>query len=180
MVRLRTAFIAVALIWAVFLVNAVLPTIELRAFGVLPRNPDRLWAVLTSPFLHGNWQHLIGNSIPLFFFSWLVLRRGQRRYLTASAFIILVGGLILWLIGRPALHIGASGWVFGLWGLIVADGWYERSLTAVLTSLAVILLYGGMLWGLLPQATVSFEAHLGGLVAGVMYSALSHNRKQKR
>ncbi len=178
MARLHVAFVAVALLWAVFLLNLVLPQIDLRVLGVVPRNPERLWAILTSPFLHGNWSHLISNSIPLFLFSWLVMRRSKGRFIAASGFIIVVGGLILWLIGRPALHIGASGWVFGLWGLIIADGWYERTPAAVLTSVLVALLYGGMVWGLLPQPTISFEAHLGGLVAGVFYSGLSHRNRR--
>jgi len=176
--RLRVALTAVALLWATFLVNLLLPQIDLRMFGVVPREPERLWTIFTSPFLHGNWAHLIGNSIPLLVFGWLVMRRGAGRFVSASFFIIIVGGLCLWLIGRPALHIGASGWVFGLWGLIIADGWYERTPSAVLTSLLVILLYGGMVWGLLPQATVSFEAHLGGLVAGVLYSGFSYRNRR--
>jgi membrane associated rhomboid family serine protease len=74
--------------------------------------------------------------------------------------------------------LGASGWVFGLWGLIIADGWFERSLSAFLIGLIVILAYSGMAWGLLPDDTISFEAHLGGLIAGVLYSALSHRKTQ--
>lgn len=178
MSRLKPPLIAVALLWAVFTVDHVLIPIDLRLLGLVPREPERLWAILTSPFLHGHQAHLIGNSIPLLIFGWLVMRRGTRRFVTASAFIIVVGGFFLWLIGRPALHIGASGWVFGLWGLIIADGWYERTPTAILTSVLVVLLYGGMVWGLLPQATVSFEAHLGGLVAGVLYSGLSYRNRR--
>ncbi|GGX41708.1 rhomboid family intramembrane serine protease [Saccharospirillum salsuginis] len=178
MSRLKPPVFAVAVLWAVFLVDGYLTGIDLRVFGLVPRETDRLWAILTIPFLHGHMAHLIGNSIPLLLFGWLVMRRGTGRFIAASAFIIVVGGVFLWLIGRPALHIGASGWVFGLWGLIIADGWYERTPTAVLTSLLVILLYGGMVWGLLPQATVSFEAHLGGLVAGVLYSGFSHRNRR--
>lgn len=181
MSRLKPPLLAVILLWAVYILDAHLTDVDFRAFGLVPRDSDRLWAILTSPFLHGNVAHLVGNSLPLLIFGWLVTRRGTGRFWLASAFIIGVGGLFLWLIGRPALHIGASGWVFGLWGLIIADGWYERTPTAVMTSVLVILLYGGMVWGLLPQATVSFEAHLGGLVAGVLYSGISfRNRRTAR
>jgi len=162
----------------VYGVDQLMTGIDFRLFAVLPRDTERLWAILTSPFIHGHLAHLAGNSLPLFLFSLLVMRTGVRRYLRASAFIILLGGIILWLTGRPALHLGASGWVFGLWGLIIADGWFERSLSAFLIGLIVILAYSGMAWGLLPDDTISFEAHLGGLIAGVLYSALSHRKTQ--
>ena len=75
----------------------------------------------------------------------------------------------MWLLGRSAVHIGASGLVFGYFGYLVARGWYERRLGSILLAIAVIILYGGLILGVLPaRGLVSWEAHLFGLIAGVL------------
>lgn len=178
--RVGVGLFAVGLLWLVYGIDLMLPAMDFRALGLVPRVPERWWGVATMPFLHGNLQHLMSNSVLLFVFTLLVLRHGVGRFLLASLFIIVLSGALVWSLARPALHIGASGWVFGLWALIIADGWYERSLAAVLTSLLVIVFYGGMIWSVLPANGISFEAHLAGLVTGVMYSALSHRSRSKR
>lgn len=172
--RLRLAGGLVAALVAVHLANDMLPQYDLRWLGLVPRDSNRVWAVLTMPWMHRDWSHLLGNSVPLFVLTVLALRRGIGRFWAASGFIILTGGLLLWLVGRVGIHLGASGWVFGLWGLLIADAWYERSPAAVITGLVVLVFYGGMAWGLLPAEGVSVESHIAGLLAGVVFSAWSH------
>ncbi len=95
--------------------------------------------------------------------------RGRQVLLAVSVFIILVGGLGVWALGRPAIHIGASGLVFGYFGYLVAVGWYERRLGSILTAIVVVALYGGLIAGVLPTpGLISWEAHLFGLIAGVL------------
>ena len=91
----------------------------------------------------------------------------MRYYLVTVAWIVVIGGLAVWLFGREAVHVGASGVIFGLVGFLIVRGLYERAVTSLLVSLAVVLLYGGTIWGVLPQDEgVSWEAHLFGLIAG--------------
>ena len=85
----------------------------------------------------------------------------------------------MWLVGRSALHVGASGLVFGYFGYLVARGVYERSIWSVVIALAVILIFGwGILFGVLPNGgLVSWEGHLCGLIAGVLVARLTRNRR---
>lgn len=107
----------------------------------------------------------------------LLILRSRRDFLRASAFIVLGSGLLVWLFARHGLHIGASGWLFGLWGLLLARAWFQRSLIDLLFAALVLFLYGGWLFGLVPQPGVSFEYHLAGALCGVCYAALSRRRQ---
>jgi membrane associated rhomboid family serine protease len=140
----------------------------LYQFGLVPRQFSALPGIYISPFLHGNLGHLLNNLLGLFIFSSLLFLHSLRRYLWSSLFIITVSGLLVWLFGRSAMHIGASGWVFGLWSLTMATAWFDRKLLNVLIALGVAFFYGGMLWGVLPtDSGVSFESHLFGALAGI-------------
>lgn len=87
---------------------------------------------------------------------------------------MVVGGLGVWLFARLALHIGASGWIFGLWGLIVSRALFEKDFKSILLSLLMLFFYGGMIYGVLPtDSHISFEGHMSGLVAGVLCAWLS-------
>ena len=105
--------------------------------------------------------------------AFLVLLRGKACFIQASFIIVAVGGLLVWALGRSANHIGASGWIFGLWGLLLAMAWFERSFTSIALAVAVIFLWRYDL-GILPlRSYVSFEAHLfgfaGGCIGGVLW-----------
>lgn len=90
-------------------------------------------------------------------------------FVIASFIIISSGGFLVWVFGRPAMHIGASGWVFGLWSLSIAIAWFERKPVNILLALVIVLLYGGMIYGMLPgERGVSWEAHLFGVISGIM------------
>ena len=147
---------------------------QLNQFGIFPRDPDSLPYIYSSPLLHGNLSHLINNLIGLAIFSWLCLLRTIRLYVWSSLFIVTLTGILVWLLGRPAMHIGASGWIFGLWSLSIALAWFDRRPLNILIALVVVFLYGGMIYGVLPQdAAISFEAHLFGAISGVIAAWLS-------
>ena len=137
-----------------------------NAFGLLPRSLLGLRGILISPFLHGSWMHLGGNLLPFVLLSAMVAADGLRRYLTVSLSIVVIGGLLVWVFGRYSLHVGASGWVFGLWVYILARAWYRRSWLNLLTAVAALLFYSGMIYGFVPRYGVSFESHIAGAVAG--------------
>lgn len=149
----------------------------LSGFGIRPRDPAGLPGIFAAPWLHGDLGHLGNNLVMLAILGGLCLMDGIAYFVRASAIIILLSGLLLWLLGRDAVHIGASGWIFGLWSLTIARAFYHRSYANIGISIAVILLYGGLAWGMLPSGSgISFEGHIFGAVAGLVAAWLLHSR----
>jgi membrane associated rhomboid family serine protease len=139
----------------------------LSNFGIEPRQIGGAYTIATAPFIHADVAHLGNNLAAFVVLGSLVLLQGLRYFVRASAVIILLGGALLWLLGRPGDHIGASGWIFGLWSLVIALAWFDRSPRNIAIALAVVFFYGGMVFGVLPTQGVSFESHLFGAIAGV-------------
>ncbi|MBK8187326.1 MAG: rhomboid family intramembrane serine protease [Cellvibrio sp.] len=147
----------------------------LNQWGLMPRQLDSLTGIYTAPFLHASLAHLINNLVGLFIFSSLLFVHSLRHYLWSSFFIITLTGILVWCFGRPALHLGASGWIFGLWSLSIATAWFDRRFINILIALVVIFFYGSMLWGVLPgDPAVSFESHLFGAFSGVVFAFIRH------
>ncbi len=166
MSRFRALGALLMILWLIEIVN-LLTGHRLNGFGLTPRTLDGLPGIALAPLLHGSLAHLASNTAGLIALGGLVALRGERHFVAVSVAIALLGGTLVWLLGRPALHVGASGLVFGYFGLTVGRAWHERTWDAVVIGLAVIGLYGGMLWGLSPlQGHVSWEGHAAGLVAG--------------
>ncbi|GAB4539868.1 MAG: rhomboid family intramembrane serine protease [Anaerolineae bacterium] len=162
----------VLVIWGVELVNLLLGH-RLNSLGILPRSLAGVPGILLAPFLHYGIGHVLLNTIPFVILGWLVILYGPRVFVEASLLIILVSGVGVWLVGRSGYHVGASGLIFGYFGFLVARGWYERSLSSIVIAVISILLYGGLLWGVLPSRPgVSWETHLLGLLAGILAARL--------
>ncbi len=152
---------------AVFAVDFLLGG-SLGQYGVRPRDLDGATGILFAPLLHADTSHLGSNLAAFVVLAALSLIDGIRRFAKASAIIIVIGGALLWLFGRDGLHIGASGWIFGLWAMVIAQAWYDRRWHNILIAVGVLAYYGSMAIGVLPlQSGVSFEGHLFGAVAGV-------------
>ena len=82
--------------------------------------------------------------------------------------IIVITGALVWLLARDNLHVGASGWIFGLWALVITLAFVDRSWRNIAIGIAVAFFYGGMVLGVLPtDSYISFESHLFGAIAGV-------------
>ena len=159
-------------IWAVEILNGFMGH-RLNEWGILPRATQGLIGIPLSPILHGSFNHVLSNTIPFLVLGGLVGLRGSQALMGVSLFIIVVGGVAVWLLGRSAIHVGASGLVFGYFGYLVASGWYDRRPSTILAAVAVIFLYGGLLFGVLPtRGFVSWEGHLFGLLAGVLAARL--------
>ncbi|MEQ4709829.1 MULTISPECIES: rhomboid family intramembrane serine protease [Providencia] len=176
-VKLLTSIVAIFII--VQSVNS-LTAGGLTQFGLVPRTEWGLLGIIFAPFIHGSWEHLLSNLPPFIILSALLLHRTIKAYILASLFIIIVGGLAVWLIGRNAAHIGASGWVFGLWGLLIAQGFFRRKWGDIAIALLVLFYFGTMASGLLPtHLYISTESHIAGAIAGAIYAWLSHRYHQK-
>jgi membrane associated rhomboid family serine protease len=167
--RLKLIFGFMVLLWTIEIVDTVLLDSSLQQYGLRPRALDGLIGIFTMPFLHGNWDHLASNTVPLAIFGTLVLLRGIERFLAITAVIVVFSGSAVWLVARSSIHIGASGLIFGYLGYLMSIGFWERKLGPILLSLVIGFLYGGMLWGVLPgQPGVSWEGHLFGFLGGVL------------
>lgn len=158
--------IIIAVMWVVFVLDQILP---LETFGLVPRTVKGLTGIVAMPFLHGDFKHLLGNTVPLAV-TMMLLAGSRANSLAIVMFITLLCGAGLWLFGREALHIGASGVVFGLIAFHVFAGVFEKRLQSVIISIVVGLLYAStVVKGVIPfQPGVSWEGHLIGAVAGVM------------
>jgi len=171
--RLRIV-IAINLVFvAVFIVDIVLQG-RLRNYGIIPRHVDTWWHIFTSPFIHGSPSHLLNNMLSFSIMAAVCLIRPLQTFVLNSLFIIVVGGAGVWAFGREASHIGASGWIFGLWALSIATAWFNRRLIHILVAIAVLFFHGGMYLGLIPGDNgVSYEAHIFGALAGIACAFLN-------
>lgn len=141
----------------------------LSNFGIEPREIGGAYTITTAPFIHGDVGHLASNLAAFVVLGSLVMLQGLRYFVKASAVIIGLGGALVWLLARPGDHIGASGWIFGLWSLVIALAYFDRSPRNIAIALAVVFFYGGMVFGVLPtDGYISFESHLFGAIAGVV------------
>lgn len=161
-----------AMMIAVHILNLVLGG-ALLAFGIDPRNAGSAYTIFTAPWLHADFGHLFGNLAAFIVLAAICLLNGIRYFLKASLLIISITGALVWTFARDTIHVGASGWIFGLWSLVIALAWFDRSWRNIAISLAVVFFYGGMVVGVLPiDGQVSFESHLFGALSGVITAAI--------
>jgi len=137
-------------------------------YGVVPRNIGRLPEIFTSPFLHFNWDHIEGNSGPLFVFGLLAAYRGVVRFLGVTLVVVITSGLAVWLFQSDSVTVGASGLIFGYFGYVLARGLIDRNLIDALAAVVMALSYAYILTVAIPGTPgVSWIGHLGGLVGGI-------------
>jgi membrane associated rhomboid family serine protease len=169
-----------ALMWIVEVVDEVGGG-RLDRNGIEPRELDGLDGVVFAPFLHGGFDHLIGNTIPFLLLGLAIAVGGALRVATVTAIVAVVGGLGTWLVA-PAntVHIGASGIVFGYAGYLVARGVFSRSLAQIALGVVVVAVWGTtLLQGLVPEDGISWQGHLFGAVGGVLAARLLHRRARR-
>ncbi len=161
----------VAVLWVIEIVNA--SGADLTDDGIRPRQLSGLWGVLWAPLLHASFTHLESNTIPLLVLGFLVLLGGLARFGAVTATVWLVSGIGVWLLGGTnTVVVGASGLAFGWLAYIIVRGVFTRSLVQLALGLVILVVYGGLLWGVLPGASgVSWQAHLFGAVGGILSAA---------
>jgi len=159
----------VALLYVVEAVDTVLGG-RLDGAGVRPREVDGLDGIVFAPLLHAGWQHLEANTLPLLVFGFLILLAGVARWLSVTAVVWVVGGVGTWLTGQPhSVHLGASVLAFGWLVYLLVRGVFSRRPGQVLLGLLLLVVYGGVLWGVLPNSSgVSWQGHLFGAVGGAL------------
>lgn len=155
---------------------------QLDQLGIHARELDGMPEIFTAPFLHAGWDHLISNSLPFLVLGFLVLLSGIARWLVSSLIIIVISGMAAWFL-TPAntIILGASGLIFGWLTYLLARGIWSRRPAQVVIAVLVLLLYGGLIWSVFPGNTgISWQAHLGGAIGGVLAAWLLHRRASRR
>jgi len=151
--------------------------LDFSSYGILPGKVSGLRGILFSPFIHGDFNHLINNSFPL-----LILGTALFYFYRSIAFRIvfwsyLLAGFYTWIAARQSYHIGASGLVYALFGFILISGFIRRHIPLIAISFLVVFLYGSLIWGIFPlDQKVSWEGHFWGLFVGLILAL--YYRKQ--
>lgn len=146
-----------------------------KLFGIRPREPLGLLGIPFSAFFHRDIGHLVTNTVPFLMLGWLVVAQGglqgEDDFYAITVTILLLGGFGTWLFGRKAIHLGASGLIFGYIGFLLASGYSGPTLLTLGFGVIVFLLYGSQLWGMMPSSseeTISWEGHLFGFLGGAI------------
>ena len=171
----------VAIFWGLEIVDSSFLGGALDLYGIRPRSLIGLRGILFAPFLHGSFAHVAANTVPFLTLGWLVMLREMRDFFVVTIITMLVSGIGVWLTAPAySIHIGASGLIFGYFGFLLLRGYFERSFAAILFSLIVGLLYGGIIWGVLPlQYGISWQGHLFGFIGGAIAARLLARPKRR-
>ena len=162
--------------WLVFLVEKMLH-LDFSNFGIYPLHISGLKGILFAPFVHGSLKHMTANSVPFFILSSSLFYFYRNLAYRIFFLIYFLSGLCVWLGGREAFHIGASGIIYGLASFLFFSGIFRDDIKLLTISFLVVLLYGGMFWGIFPiEPAISWESHLWGSAGGVILSL--YYRKQ--
>jgi membrane associated rhomboid family serine protease len=164
---LKVALALVGVLWVILIVDNTLG-LGLNRFGLRPKHVEGLIGVFTAPLLHSGAEHLFSNTLPLIISMTTILYLYPRSAMRVIPIIWMGSGLLAWVIGRPSLHFGASGFVYGLLAYVFISGILRLDMRSVAVSVMVWFLYGSMIWGVLPiRPNMSWEMHLTGAILGV-------------
>src|SRR4051812_43175624 len=172
-----------ALMWVLEVVDQVFSGADLDQYGIRPHDaPDGLLGIISAPFLHAGFGHLIGNTVPFLVLGGMIALSGLMRVASATLIVAGVGGLGVWVFAPAGTdHIGASGIVFGYAAYLIARGFFSRNLLHLGVGVLVIGLYGTtLLFGLVPTDGISWQGHLFGAVGGVVAARLLDSREARR
>ncbi len=158
----------VIIMWLVKLVE-ILFHLNFTSYGIFPLSFSNLSGIIFSPLIHADFSHLFSNTIPIIFLGWGVVFFYKSASVKVFLSIYFFTGILVWLLGRPAYHIGASGLVYGLAAFLFFSGIIRRDNRSIALALVVTFLYGSLIWGVLPVNNgISWESHLFGALIGII------------
>jgi membrane associated rhomboid family serine protease len=177
--QIYTLFSLTAIAWTIQVTNVVIFSNGLIAWGIVPQSERGLFGIFFAPFLHGSFAHIVSNTLPFLILGWLIMLRNMEDFVLVSLITALTSGIGVWLVSPAgSVTVGASGVIFGYLGFLLARGYFERSLVAIALAISVAVMYGGVLFGILPgQAGISWQAHLFGFLGGVWISSWRNYKK---
>lgn len=184
---LPAAIFMLAVVAVLYIVELVDQTssLKLDQYGIEAQHVEGLAGIPAAPFLHANWSHLNSNAIPLFVLGWLTLVGGVGRFFIVTVVTIITSGIAAWGLTFPAngqivYVVGASGVITGWLVYLLFRGIFTKNIGQIVISVVVLLLYGSVLFGVFPHsAGVSWQAHLGGAIGGLLCAWLLRNRGPK-
>lgn len=169
----RLPILFIAILWVIKL-GEIATSYHLSFLGVYPLRLSGLIGILTSPLIHGSVKHLFANSVPLFILGSCLFYFYKGISIKVFFLIYLITGLLVWLGGKEAYHIGASGVVYGLASFLFFSGIFRKDVRLMAITLFVAFIYGSLIWGIFPEffpnQNVSTESHFWGLVVGIVLS----------
>lgn len=163
-----TMLIMLGVLWAFNCINWVTGS-WFNRLGIRPRRVSGLVGILFAPILHSNFNHLLFNTVPLLCLGLFVMTLGLTQFYWATAIIVFLAGLGVWLIGRRGNHIGASALIAGYFGYVVASAYVQPTFTTFFCAAIAIYYFGGILFSLFPtEESTSWEGHMCGFLAGLI------------
>ena len=173
--------IFIFLMWLVKIVE-VLFEIDFSRFGIFPLSVKGVSGIIFSPFIHADFKHLFNNSVPLLLLAVALFYFYSEIALKVFSWTYILTGILVWLGGRDAWHIGASGLVYGLASFLFFSGLIRKYFRLVALSLLVVFLYGEMVWGLFPGVykNISWESHMLGFISGIVLAVWYRNEGPQR
>jgi membrane associated rhomboid family serine protease len=173
--------IFVFFMWLVKIIE-VLFGLDLANLGIYPLTKRGLPGIIFSPFIHADFTHLFNNTLPLFFLSIALFYFYSEVAFRVFFSTYFLTGLMVWIGGRAAWHIGASGLVYGLASFLFFSGIIRRYFRLIALSLLIVFLYGSMVWGIFPGVykNVSWESHMLGFFSGAFLAVWYRNEGPQR
>lgn len=162
-------------LWLINIINWILRS-PLNRLGIYPRSAWGLLGIIFSPLLHADFNHLFFNCIPFFVLGMFILALGPGLFIGVTVLIILLQGILVWLCGRKYLHIGASGVISGYFGFILSLAYFYPTIISLILAFVAIYYFGSIMLGVFPTAElISWEAHLAGLISGILIAYVLYN-----
>jgi membrane associated rhomboid family serine protease len=168
--------------WLVKIIEALFG-LDLSNLGIYPLTKRGLPGIIFSPFIHADFTHLFNNTLPLFFLSVALFYFYSEVAFRVFFSTYFLTGLLVWLGGREAWHIGASGLVYGLASFLFFSGIIRRYFRLIALSLLIVFLYGSMVWGIFPgvyKQNISWESHMLGFISGAILAVWYKNEGPQR
>ncbi len=169
------------IIWTLWLIEYAEPGIEIKQFGTRPRSVEGLIGIISTPFLHGSFDHIKGNSLSFLTLSSFLIFFYRDIAFKVMGWLYLVSGVVIWCIAQGGNHIGASGLIYGLASFLFVSGVVRKDPVLLRVALAVAFLYGSIVWWILPiEPGVSWEGHLSGTLVGAILAGLYRSKGPQR
>lgn len=178
--RISIPILFVVLMWVINVIQFIFH-LDFGALGIHPKDKSTLIGILTAPLIHGNWEHLLSNTLPLFIFGIVLFLIYPSIALRVWILNYIITGFLVWCFARTgSYHIGASGIIYGLGAFLLCSGFLRMDMSSIAIASGVSIFYGGMVWGLFPlQPNVSWESHVMGGITGAALAYIYRNKKEK-
>ena len=171
-----------AVLWIVWLCDSLFQ-LDLAQYGIIPRSVVGLRGIVLSPFIHDshNIWHIASNTLPFMILFFVLVNAYRQIAFLVLALIHLFTGILVWWLAPPyTAHVGISGIIYGIASFLVGSGIFRIDMTSIAISFFIVLLYGGMVEGFVPQQGISWESHLCGAIVGFLLAfSLRHYARRE-